>query len=118
PQIWLMNADGSEARAATHLTKAEDRPQCGEFSPDGRRLAVQGEHQDARDTTVWIGHILTIDLASGNVTRLAEHTAPYHDELPAWFPDGRRIAFQSDPTGSWEVFIMNADGTGVRQLTH
>jgi TolB protein len=41
----------------------------------------------------------------------------YLDELPAWFPDGTRIAFQSNRTGSWEIWVMNADDSGVRQLT-
>ena len=30
---------------------------------------------------------------------------------------GDLIAFQSDRDGDWEVFVMNADGTEVRQLT-
>ena len=30
---------------------------------------------------------------------------------------GDRIAFSSDRDGDWEIFVMNADGTDVRQLT-
>jgi Tol biopolymer transport system component len=36
---------------------------------------------------------------------------------PAWSPDGTRIAFQSNRTGDHEIYVMNADGSGVRQLT-
>jgi TolB protein len=36
---------------------------------------------------------------------------------PAWSPDGRKIAFVSDRTGNSEVYVMNADGTGQRNLT-
>jgi Tol biopolymer transport system component len=33
-------------------------------------------------------------------------------------PDGRRIAFVSDRAGShFEIFVMNSDGSGIRQLT-
>ena len=32
---------------------------------------------------------------------------------PAWSPDGRRIAFESN----WQVWVVNADGSGQRQLT-
>jgi Tol biopolymer transport system component len=39
------------------------------------------------------------------------------DLAPAWSPDGRRIAFQSNRDGNWEVYVMNADGRNVRRLT-
>jgi Tol biopolymer transport system component len=37
---------------------------------------------------------------------------------PRWSPDGRRIAFGSTRTGYEELYVMNADGTGVVQITH
>ncbi len=37
----------------------------------------------------------------------------------AWSPDGARIAFTGrDDAGVLHVFVLNADGTGRRQLTH
>jgi hypothetical protein len=39
------------------------------------------------------------------------------DLAPAWSPDGRRIAFQSNRDGNWEIYVMNADGSNVRRLT-
>jgi Tol biopolymer transport system component len=36
---------------------------------------------------------------------------------PAWSPDGRRIAFASKRSGSFDIYVMNADGTGTRRLT-
>jgi Tol biopolymer transport system component len=36
---------------------------------------------------------------------------------PRWSPDGQRIAFSSRRTGDYEVWIMNRDGSGQRQLT-
>jgi len=35
---------------------------------------------------------------------------------PAWSPDGSRIAYQSDPTGEYDVWVMNADGTNQHLL--
>ncbi len=38
-------------------------------------------------------------------------------ESPAWSPDGRRIAFVSARTGNRDVFIMDADGSNLFNLT-
>ncbi len=48
-------------------------------------------------------------------TRLTVHDAS--DSFPAWSPDGRRIAFESDRDGNDEIYVMNADGSGVTRLT-
>lgn len=36
---------------------------------------------------------------------------------PAWSPDGTKIAFASAREGSFDIYVMNADGTGTEQLT-
>jgi hypothetical protein len=49
---------------------------------------------------------------------LVQLTSSAGSELaPAWSPDRRRIAFQSDRDGNWELYVMNADGGNVRRLT-
>jgi TolB protein len=35
-----------------------------------------------------------------------------------WSPDGKRIAFASPRCRASEIFVMNADGTNVSQLTN
>ncbi len=37
--------------------------------------------------------------------------------LAAWSPDGKRIVYQKDEGGQKQLFMINADGTGKKQLT-
>jgi Tol biopolymer transport system component len=62
-------------------------------------------------------HIWIIDAMTGDARKLVAHDQPYLDETPAWFSDGKRIAFQSNRTGKMEVWVMNVDGSSPRQIT-
>src|SRR5262245_2044916 len=31
-------------------------------------------------------------------------------------PDGKTVAYQSNATGNWDIYLMNLDGTGVRPI--
>jgi Tol biopolymer transport system component len=46
--------------------------------------------------------------------------SPVGSSDASWSPDGRRIAFNADPAGvgNPDIFVMNADGSGLRQLTN
>jgi TolB protein len=39
------------------------------------------------------------------------------NSYPSPSPDGDRVVFQSNRTGRFELYVMNRDGTGLRQLT-
>jgi tol-pal system beta propeller repeat protein TolB len=59
--------------------------------------------------------IYTIDASGSNLTRLTRG----EDYRPRWSPDGTRIVFQRFSPGSIrsDVFVMNADGSGLQPLT-
>jgi len=40
-----------------------------------------------------------------------------YDTLPAFSPDGRRIAFVSLRDGNTEIYLINPDGSGLVRLT-
>jgi TolB protein len=48
---------------------------------------------------------------------VGEFAAGYSFE-PVWSPDGSLIAFVSMRSGAPELWLINADGTGLRQLTN
>ena len=41
----------------------------------------------------------------------------HKDRYPRWSPDGQRLAFFSDRSGSWEIWTVERDGSRLRQLT-
>lgn len=48
----------------------------------------------------------------------AQNLSIFEDAYPCWSPDGTRIAFQSTRAGANnQIFVMDADGTNVTQLT-
>jgi len=40
------------------------------------------------------------------------------NENPSWAPDGRHIVFQSNRSGSSEIYTVFADGSELRQITN
>jgi len=56
-------------------------------------------------------YVLTTD----GLTQLTHNT--WSDEYPLWSPDGRWISFGANPDGRYDIFIMAADGSGVRRIT-
>lgn len=59
--------------------------------------------------------VFTINPDGSGETVLTDH--PLRDGDPSWSPDGTKLAFESFRDGGSEVYVMNADGTGVTRLT-
>jgi len=111
--VFVMNVDGGERHKVTNIPAEEGGAQWPVWSPDGSRLAIQVNSRQQKNSA----HIWIVDAASGEARKLAAHDQYFVDETPSWFPDGKRLAFQSNRTGRMEIWVMNADGSGQRQVT-
>ncbi|RPI27530.1 MAG: translocation protein TolB [Acidobacteria bacterium] len=107
PQVWVMDADGSNVRRLVSEGGHCDSP---EWSPDGRLVAYSWQAP-----TQWKHDVYVVEVATGKIFQLTVGGAS--NESPHWSPDGRHIVFQSTRSGSKQIFIMNADGKNVRQIT-
>jgi tricorn protease len=58
------------------------------------------------------GEIVTMSGDRGDVRNLTNSPGA-HDRDPSWSPDGRSIAWFSDRSGEYELYIGNADGSGT-----
>jgi len=107
--IYIMNKDGSNQRPLIATTADESFP---DWSPDGTKI-VFTSNQDG-DEQVYI-----MELVSKKITKLT--SAPILlASLPTWSSNGKRIAFQAslpDEAMRSQIFIMNADGTNLAQIT-
>jgi TolB protein len=106
-ELYVVNADGSDKRLLKHREYI-GYPDYGSgvaWSPDGQTIAfavyarllfVNADGSGQRD--------VTRELRLG--------------QLPVWSPDGRRIAlFKCRGGQRCDIYVMNADGTGLRRLT-
>ena len=129
-ELYVMNADDSDV---IRLTDTDGHISgYPRWSPDGQRIAFASD-QDGNDE---------IYLANADGSGLARLThSDRSDSNPAWSPDGQRIAFVSGHSGdlegylkdadrsdfadrgrvkllgSFDIYLMNADGSGLTQLT-
>jgi hypothetical protein len=82
------------------------------FSPDGKTIAVaynqSGRYDIHRLDAGGGGRVV---LTESPLWLAAEGEQPWNNVAPAWAPDGSRIAFLTDRTGRWELWVMGADGS-------
>ncbi len=73
-------------------------------APDGRSLVFE-----------LLGDVYALPMAGGQATPLLTGSA--WQSQPRFSPDGQRLAFISDGTGSDNVWLANADGSAARALS-
>ncbi|MCQ3977399.1 MAG: hypothetical protein DPW09_28555 [Anaerolineae bacterium] len=129
--IGLLDVPGNASRTVS----AEIRDRAPVLSPDGSKVAVSF-WQDGN----WEVYTMNLDgsgrqrLTSTPLIVIAEQSElktefvdgkerivpgenpKWNNAAPAWSPDGSQIAFMTDRTGKWELWLMNADGSNQRPM--
>ena len=77
-----------------------------ELSPNGRMVAMSRAVQGNQD--IWL-----LNLLRGGRTRLTVDAA--FDTNPIWSPDGMRLAFASNRTGVFDLYVKPSNGSGVEE---
>ncbi|MCB0100332.1 MAG: PD40 domain-containing protein, partial [Caldilineaceae bacterium] len=109
-QLLLTDRQGSWPRGL--VTGAGDvwDPQP---SPDGKRvLYVRRPFDDLNRLDICM-----VELESGQVHEVARSQKQINTQ-PRWAPNGQQIAFLSQRSGYFEIWLINGDGSGLRQLTN
>jgi len=89
------------------------------YSPDGKTLAFWGSESQGTEGSIYTKAV-DGSSAAKRVTRAVDGTT---DADPSWSPDGSKIAFRrlvgdpSDPNLSAQLYVVNADGSDLTQLT-
>jgi hypothetical protein len=115
--LWL--ADAHTGKRIKRLVQSTTNPNFEElrllysqssFSNDGRTLAFTAQ-REGKDV------LYLMDVATANVR--ARLDLPIDAVWsPVWSPDDKQIAFSGSHGGISDLYIVNADGKGLRQLTN
>jgi Tol biopolymer transport system component len=60
--------------------------------------------------------VFIMNVNGTGITKLTEVNAL--DQMPAWSPDGKKIAFMSTRDGNPEIYVMNNNGSNQTRLTN
>jgi Tol biopolymer transport system component len=114
-RLGVINNDGSpewDGSFWTRITPDDYDNHQPVWSPDGTRIAVSSPRSgsDSRED-IW-----TMEANGGGAQRVTSIFG--QDRWPTWSPDGSKIAFQTNQEGNSEIYMVNADGSDLHNVTN
>lgn len=106
-EIYTMKPDGSEVKRLTNTPLFEYFPM---ISPDGKKIVYTLFDPDKRTADIYV---MNMD-GTENIKLTFKGRI---NEDARWSPDGGYIIFQSERTGWYQIFIMDANGDNQRCLS-
>lgn len=107
--VWIMDYDGFNQQAITVSKTLNLSP---DLSPDGKKVVFTSY----RTAEGKIGQNLVVySIYEGKRVNLFGRGTL--NSAPAWSSDSTRVAFTSNVNGNADLFTINADGSGLRQIT-
>lgn len=106
-QIWIANADGSDARKLTDTPYFINTSPS--WSPDGKRLAFVSDRGGSPQ-------IYAMNIDGSGVKRLTFQGR--YNQTPDWSPRGDLVAFTArDERNAFDIFTVNVDSGKIVRLT-
>jgi eukaryotic-like serine/threonine-protein kinase len=109
PNLFWQLADGSGA--LERLTTSEDTQTANSWSPDGQLAFIE-----INPTTGWDIWVLQMGGPSAGTEQarkaLAFLRTPFNESAPRFSPDGRWLAYVSDESGRFEIYVQPYPGPG------
>ena len=117
--LYLMGLDDREYRSvdihvvsdlSAEMPRSVDvssRINAMTASPEGKRIVFEAR-----------GELFNVPAETGYTINMTQSSGAF-DRNPAWSPDGKHVAFWSDRSGEFEIYLQASDGSGeARQLTN
>ncbi len=82
-----------------------------DWSPDGSQIAFTSPSPSSR-----LGQVYRINADGSDLTQLTHGTGIDADSA-SWSPDGSKIVLKRAGSAEYAIWVMNADGSGLRRLT-
>jgi tricorn protease len=108
--IWMLDLASNETKKIPIqiLTDMEEtRPFMKDISKDINRIDISPTGK--RALIVARGEVFTVPVSEGPARNISNNCGA-RDKDAIWSPDGKWIAYLSDKTGEYEIYIVNPDG--------